>query len=161
MKPRIAAIVTCLLLLCLAGGGVGAGPLDRLAWLAGSWKREARGRTTYESWTRVGERVLEGRGSMASGEDKAPVPTEDMLIVELAGEVFFIAKVAENKFPVAFRLTASDERSATFENPEHDFPQKVSYQLKEDGTLLAAIEGPGSAGGAARRIEYPFSRESK
>ena len=161
MRPRIAAIVTCLSLQCLVASGVCAAPLDRLAWLAGSWKREARGRTTLESWTRVGERVLEGRGSMVSGEDKTPVPTEDMLIVEMAGEVFFIAKVAENKYPVAFRLTASDDHSATFENPEHDFPQKVSYQLKEDGTLLAAIEGPGGPGGAARRIEYPFNRETK
>ena len=32
-----------------------------------------------------------------------------------------------------------------FENPNHDFPQKISYK-NEDGNLHAWIEGPGKDG---------------
>jgi hypothetical protein len=28
-----------------------------------------------------------------------------------------------------------------FENPAHDFPQRVIYHLKDDGTMVASIEG--------------------
>lgn len=43
---------------------------------------------------------------------------------------------------------------AALENPQHDFPQKISYTLKGDGSLVAAIEG--TKGGKARRVEFPY-----
>ena len=46
------------------------------------------------------------------------------------------------------------EREAVFENPQHDFPQRISYELKGDGTLLAAIEG--TKNGKTRRVEFPY-----
>jgi hypothetical protein len=44
-----------------------------------------------------------------------------------------------------------------FENPQHDFPTKIVYGLQADGSLLAAIEGPGRDG-KPRRVEYPYKR---
>ena len=38
--------------------------------------------------------------------------------------------------PVGFRLVASDGTSATFENPAHDFPQRIQY--RRDGDRLVA-----------------------
>ena len=43
-----------------------------------------------------------------------------------------------------------------FENPQHDFPQKVGYQRTNPDTLLAWIEG--SEKGQVRRIEFPYRR---
>jgi hypothetical protein len=43
-----------------------------------------------------------------------------------------------------------------FENPQHDFPQRISYTLKGDGKLTAAIAG--SKNGKTRRVEFNYQR---
>lgn len=43
-----------------------------------------------------------------------------------------------------------------FENPEHDFPQRVLYRLQGNTRLLASIEG--TRKGAARSIAFPMQR---
>jgi len=138
----------------------GEAKLERLQWLLGSWKREAKTGTIHETWTRLGDRAYEGKSTRVDNAGGAHVPLEDLLLTEMGGEVFYISKVAENSYPVAFRLTELGERSAVFENPTHDFPQRILYDLRDDGTLLAAIEGPGEAAGSPpRRIEFPFKRD--
>lgn len=47
--------------------------------------------------------------------------------------------------PVVFTITQSDDSSFTAENPEHDFPQLIHYQLRKD-SLIAYIEGKNKAG---------------
>ena len=42
------------------------------------------------------------------------------------------------------------------ENKQNDFPQRVSYALQPDGSLLAWIEG--EIGGKMRRVEFPYRR---
>ena len=47
--------------------------------------------------------------------------------------------------------------AVVFENPTHDFPQKVGYKLdSSSGTLLGWIEG--MAGGKLRRVEFPYRK---
>ncbi len=48
------------------------------------------------------------------------------------------------------------EGSVVFENPEHDFPQRVGYERRGADSLLAWIEG--SQNGRVRRIEFPYQR---
>jgi len=43
-----------------------------------------------------------------------------------------------------------------FENPEHDFPRRISYARPDESRLLASIEGPRN--GTPRRIEFVFTR---
>ena len=44
-----------------------------------------------------------------------------------------------------------------FENPNHDFPQKIIYQQDGDDGLKVTIEGPGEAEGS-RQVEFLFRR---
>jgi hypothetical protein len=57
----------------------------------------------------------------------------------------------------SFRLVRVDGNSVVFENPHHDFPQRIGYTLNADGSLTAFIEGPGRDG-RPRRIEFPYRR---
>jgi hypothetical protein len=45
-----------------------------------------------------------------------------------------------------------------FENPEHDFPQRIGYRLSAPDSLVAWIEGIGA--GEKRRVEFPYARAS-
>ena len=48
------------------------------------------------------------------------------------------------------------EWSVVFENPAHDFPQRVGYERRGDDALLAWVEG--TQNGRARRTEFPYQR---
>ena len=135
-----------------------AGPrgIEDLQWLVGTWKRESSQGTVFERWTAVSARTLEGE-SWRVGADGERRHGESMLLAELGGEIFYLPKPAENPYPVAFKRVRLEEGEAVFENPAHDFPQRIGYLRRSAGEMTAWIEGPGEKG-EPRRIEFHFSR---
>jgi hypothetical protein len=81
-----------------------------------------------------------------------------LLRQERNGDIVYVASPS-NQSHTKFILTSLRDGEAVFENPEHDFPKKIVYARQPDGSLLAAIEGPGRDG-KPRRVEYPFKRVS-
>jgi hypothetical protein len=79
-----------------------------------------------------------------------------LLRQETNGDIFYVASPSKQT-ETSFKLTSLRDGVAVFENPQHDFPKKIIYARQPDGSLLAAIEGPGRDG-KARRVEYPFER---
>lgn len=83
------------------------------------------------------------------------VEYEAVVVREDAGQLVYDAHPS-GQAPAVFRSTSLTESSIVFENPEHDFPQKVAYQWTPPDTLLAWVEG--SAGGRTRRIDFNYRR---
>ena len=71
------------------------------------------------------------------------------------GEIYFVAQPSGQK-EARFRLTAATEDELIFENPEHDFPQRVIYRKRKDGSLLGRIEGVRDEEETA--IDFPMQR---
>ena len=46
-----------------------------------------------------------------------------------------------NRPPTSFRLIEQSATRFVFENPEHDYPQRIIYAQQNDGSLLMRIEG--------------------
>jgi len=130
--------------------------LKHLTWLLGSWRAEAGGRAIREHWAPVSTETWEGYGeTRARGAEGAPgdlLESETLRLVEMAGEVYYIAKVAHNALPVAFRLTQCGPSHAVFENPAHDFPRRIAYRL-EQGTLIAEVSD-GEVGGKGFTLHF-------
>lgn len=113
-----------------------AATVDDLGWMAGSWAREDGGRWTEEGWTapRGGMMI----GYSRSGRDAALREFEFLRIQAGAdGAISYIAQPG-GRPPVAFRLVAHDKASATFENPAHDYPQRIHY-ARDGETMTATI----------------------
>ena len=70
--------------------------------------------------------------------------------------VFFVSKPKENKEETYFRLKTSAANELIFENPDHDFPQRVIYRASGPDALNARIEGMqnGKSGG----VDFPYKR---
>ena len=49
---------------------------------------------------------------------------------------------------------AGSANEVVFENPQHDFPQRIIYTLKDGGRLTAAIEG--TKNGKTRRVDLNY-----
>ncbi|MCG7550521.1 DUF6265 family protein [Pseudoalteromonas sp. Of7M-16] len=112
-----------------------------LSWLVGNWYSQSSKLKIRESWKQISGKTFEGTGSTYSIEKGKTVSSETLRLVEMSGEVFYVAKVASNDLPVAFKLTSCSEKTAVFENPQHDFPKKLSYQLTKDNYITVLVSG--------------------
>ena len=130
--------------------------VDQLAWLAGCWQGQYGEPGTIEQWLApAGGTMLGVSRTVKQGKT---VEFEFMQLRQLAdGALAFVAQPL-GRPPTVFRALVLRNTEAVFENPEHDFPQRVSYSRPEESRLLAAIEGVRN--GATRRIEFSFSRVS-
>jgi hypothetical protein len=113
-------------------------PAD-LSWLAGVWATEpdARGAVTEEFWSDAKGGLMLGASRTLQGE-RAVFFEHLRLERRDTGWVYLASPRGQNE--TAFALTAHTATSATFENPEHDFPKKISYALEGD-TLTATVTG--------------------
>lgn len=102
--------------------------LAAVEWMQGTWETEDDVRRTTEKWSRISKQTMEGEGRVYRKESGAQTGSESLRLVEMGGEVFYMAKTGGNPLPVAFRLASCTPDSATFENPEHDFPQRLVYR---------------------------------
>lgn len=135
----------------LASDSRGVAGLEPLSWMLGDWAFTRDGVTTGERWRRTDDLAWEGYGFMVKEGDTSR--TEDLRLLVLQGEVFYISKVGHNPLPVAFKLISGSDSACVFENPSHDFPQRIRYRRTEAG-ITARIEGESS--GKPRSAEFPF-----
>jgi hypothetical protein len=133
--------------------------LNKLDWFIGSWTGVTSESTFTETWQKVNDTLFTGQSYFIKGSDT--LSSETISLQQHDTSVFYVPLVEgqnDNK-PVHFRLTFSDSVNAVFENPEHDFPQKIAYQLKENDSLIATISG--SIEGKIRSIRFPMKLQNK
>ena len=128
---------------------------DRMAWLVGAWVSETEGGTTTESWRRVSDNTMEGVAYVTTGDSTRV--SEYLRIERFGDDIFYIAKPGQNEFPTAFRLVSAGEKRLVFENPNHDFPQRIIYTLTSETSLSVRIES--LADGENRGRSFVFERK--
>lgn len=118
---------------------VGEDPrLDPLSWLSGSWAGLAEGARVEEHWSvPAGGTMLGMNRTVAGGRT---VFYEYLRIEATDDGIVYLASPLGRHPPTAFALVGMGEREVVFENPEHDFPQRVAYWREAD-TLHARVEG--------------------
>ena len=115
--------------------------LRAIDWLLGRWSGVDGNNAVIESWQKVSPLTYEGVGEKRSKVSNALKGSESMRLVEMSKKVFYLAKVRHNKLPVPFKLSKCSRRSAVFENSDHDFPQKLHYQLEAEDKLTVTVSG--------------------
>ena len=123
-----------------------------LAWLAGAWvgTRGAEGATSIEErWSPpLGGAMLAVSRTVSRGK---MVAFEYLRIVERDGGLVYIAQPG-GRPPTEFVLTELGKTRAVFENPRHDSPQRIVYELSAEGGLSASIGF--MKGGSPQRFEF-------
>jgi hypothetical protein len=127
--------------------------LEALGWLTGAWLSEDADQTSEHIWTSVRGGTLLGiqRDIRAGGDTWV----EFVKLHETPAGIVFTA-VPLGQSQTDFLLVDSGPRHAVFENPEHDYPQRVIYR-REGDTLIARIEG--LSRGEPRTSEWRWKRE--
>lgn len=129
--------------------------IDKLAFIGGCWT------LTRPNGTKIEEQWLAPAGGAMLGmsrsvRDGKLREFEFMRILAAPdGKLQYVA-IPSGQAEAAFPVKDIAENAVTFENPQHDFPQRILYRLVDKDTLVARIEG--SVGGQARSADFPYKR---
>jgi len=124
-----------------------------LAWLAGCWEQRTGARVTQEQWMAPAGGVMLGLNRTVVGDTTRA--WEYLAIEERDGRLVYTAKPS-GQAETSFTSALVSDTLVRFENPAHDFPQRIIYQRIGNDSLLARIEGP--RGGEIQGIDFPMRR---
>ncbi|MBX3117616.1 MAG: hypothetical protein KF784_01005 [Fimbriimonadaceae bacterium] len=127
-----------------------------LGWLSGAWvgTRGTGGAISFEErWSPPKGGAMLATSRTVSRDRMSAF--EFLRIVERDGGLVYIAQ-PNGSPPTEFVLTELSGKRAVFDNPRHDYPKRIVYELSAEGVLTATIGF--TKGGSPRRFE--FKRES-
>lgn len=130
--------------------------LKELQWMLGTWTNKTEEEFSQETWSRENDSTFTGYSFV---EVEGEVVFAETMALELKSENLLLtvasAKDKDTK-PVTFKMIPSEKGQFTFENKNHDFPQKIVYTNPAKDSLHAWIEG--TSEGKAKRVEFYFTR---
>lgn len=155
MKINLALAISGLLFLtaCSTKPKTNLNPAE---WLIGTWQCTSAEGISYETWAKASEQEYVGKSYMLAEKDT--VVFENIRLVQEQDGLFYIPAVTDqNKgLPIRFAGTTFSANVFVFENPEHDFPQRISYTKIGADSLVAEISG--KKDGQELKQSFPMKR---
>jgi hypothetical protein len=172
LKPRISLLVGCFAILSSCSdvtptthdpGKPSAAPqvaitadMNDLTWLVGTWQNATIDKIFFEQWTALNETTLKGVSGTITGKDTT---VDETITLEQKGKDIYYEPLVKNQNDgkvVMFKLVSVANNTFVFENPSHDFPQKISYTRRSPNLLLAKISG--TQNGKLQSVLFPMTR---
>lgn len=128
----------------------------RLSWMSGCWQRRTPNNASVvdEQWMAPRAGTMLGMSRTVRG-DTLVAEYEHLRISMRRGAVVYHAEPS-GQAPADFTTLVVTDTLVTFENPQHDFPQRIIYRRRGADSLFARIEG--TVGGRLRAVDFPFAR---
>ena len=138
IKVLLFCLVTSTLLCCAQKNGV-----EPLEFLDGIWKIE--GREVYESWAKQRGKLTGKSYKLIDGTQKV---SETLEIKSLDDKIIYTATVFNQNEGkgIPFTLNINNKEWFSFENMEHDFPNKVQYKMISKKELQVSVVGKDGKG---------------
>ena len=155
ISGRAAPVLVALVALAVSSPAAAqsATRISSVAWLTGCLEMRRGNRVVEEQRMpeRAGTMVGMGRSVGLRGLDDY----ELTVIQEDGSRLLYVAH--PRRQPVAtFVASVASTDSVVFENPAHDFPQRVGYRRVGADSVLAWIDG--TSNGKKQRAEFPYRR---
>jgi hypothetical protein len=125
--------------------------IERFAFLTGTWRHEKGGTVTEETWIEPKAGATFGVGRTLRGDQT--VFFEFLRIEQRGNDTFYNAR-PRGRPPTEHKMIAFDAGVVTFENPAHDFPQRIVYRQVDADTIDARIEGRQNGQSASESWRY-------
>jgi len=155
MKMRLFLVSMALIGLCSWTTAPG-GQIKKAAWLLGTWENKTSRGSIYEAWVKVNDHEFSAKSYAL--KEKDTMVFENIRLVQEEGKLFYVPTVKNQNggLPVRFALKTINDTLLVFENPQHDFPQVISYAKIDKDHLIAEISGVKN--GQQRKQTFPMQR---
>lgn len=155
MVKNLIVIIAATVALCAFTCRQDAG-IKKMQWLIGTWENKTPRGSIYETWQRTNDKEFAGKSYMV--REKDTMVFESTRLVQEGNALFYIPTVKDQNggLPVRFAQKSLSATQVIFENPEHDFPQTISYTQINSDSLVAEIAG--TRNGKQRKQTFPMKR---
>jgi hypothetical protein len=113
---------------------------QKLAWLVGSWELKDGEKITEETWLPLkGGQMM---GLSRTYDSRRTHFFEFLRIMAKKDMINYIPQPGGDS-PVPFGITRLDDKVAVWENPKHDYPQRIRYERTEKGmtATISLLDG--------------------
>lgn len=130
--------------------------LGKACFLLGEWQNVSSEGVLTEMWEKQNDSSYSGRSFFIAGKDTSF--SERILLQQKGKQLFYIPAVKNqnNGQPVEFLLSEASPTYASFVNPQHDFPSKITYTLVTKDSLVAEISG--NVNGKLNTQQFQYKR---
>jgi hypothetical protein len=111
--------------------------INDVEWIVGCWKSSNSKYEAREHWMPPAGKMMVGMSHTVS-EGKT-IGYEYIRIEESDGKLVYIANPSGQKEASFYQAEITDKKMV-FVNPDHDFPQRITYYLLNDGSIHARVE---------------------
>lgn len=115
--------------------------MEKASWFLGEWENKSKEGIATEIWTLQSDSVYSGKSFII--KDKDTLFSEKMTITQKNDSLFYNVNVSNqnNGETISFYSTRIEEGQIVFENPKHDFPNKIVYNKINNDSIVAGIYG--------------------
>ena len=131
--------------------------LKNLEWIVGTWQQETSRGLMFETWKIISDSLWKGKAYHLVESDTMILETLSIEVKD--DDIYYVPVVPHNKGAVYFKLIEQSDDKVIFENPEHDFPQRIIYIDTSNDSLHVRIEG--SNKGVESGRDFYFKRVVK
>ena len=114
----------------------------QLSEMEGLWKMTTAKGFIIEEWKKSNNIKMVGKSYMVKNTVDT-VLLEEVLLHRIKKEIKYIPTVMDqnDRQPIPFKLIENRDGKFVFENKEHDFPQRIIYNITDPKKLHVRIEG--------------------
>lgn len=127
--------------------------LTDLGWMAGHWASEVGGTRTEELWLAPAGGLMLALNRTTPKSGRADF---EYLRIEQRKDALVYVASPGGMPPTDFPLADIGADFVVFENPAHDFPKAIRYELTKDGALHARVSG--DQGGEEQAAEWTWKK---
>lgn len=131
--------------------------LEKMSWLVGEWENKMPEGNLTETWIKANDSTFTGKTLFI--KEKDTIHNEEIVLSQKGETLYYTPTVIgqNNDEPIEFKMTNSTENEFVFENPKHDYPQKIVYKKLNSTNLVATISGKQL--GKASSESYPMKKK--
>jgi hypothetical protein len=138
--------VVLFLFLCFCFSFNGVETIKPFLWLEGTWSMpRPKGGFRLEVWEKKNGEKLTGKGLKVVEKDTTVL--EAIELYHQDDHFWYVPIVSDqnNSLPVPFKLVDSKDNRFVFENPDHDFPQRIVYEFRPVLSSSVITSSPGDS----------------
>lgn len=116
--------------------------IKKADWFLGRWENSSKEGNMSEIWTKENDSTFHGESYFVI-EKKDTVFAESVRLWQKENQLIYEVSVKgqNDEKPVDFAMTSSSDKQLVFENPNHDYPNKITYNKITNDSLVAEISG--------------------
>lgn len=127
--------------------------IDDMQWLTGCWERAGSAGRTVEVWSSPADGALLGGSYFVTD---STIRELEQLRLWYSGDTLVYEAHPSSQSRTEFKAGSPGRDEMVFENPAHDFPQRITYRRAGADSLIARIEG--DRAGRRQPVTFAFRR---